>query len=197
MGRHHSILAPRTGSGDDGLMAAEAHLQDITHTIQLAVAPVFLLTALGTTLSVLVTRLGRVVDRARRVEGRLTGAGPVEAHAIQLELQVLVKRTRLIHGALTFGTSAALLVCLLIAVAFVGYMLDAHLGTVMALLFVAAMAAYVGALLSFLREVFIATKNLRFGLSEADAEAAARTALVVQGQASATPDGGRPPPAAG
>jgi Protein of unknown function (DUF2721) len=42
------------------------HLQDITHTIQLAVAPVFLLTALGTTLGVLASRLGRIVDRARR-----------------------------------------------------------------------------------------------------------------------------------
>ena len=56
------------------ILPADTQLQDITHTIQLAVAPVFLLTAIATTLSVLTTRLGRIVDRARRVEGRLHAA---------------------------------------------------------------------------------------------------------------------------
>src|SRR5512144_787574 len=121
-------------------------LQDITHTIQLAVAPVFLLTALSTTLSVLVTRLARIVDRARRVEARLLSeSGPVKEGSTR-ELTSLEGRVRLIHWALTFGTSAALLVCLLIAVAFVGYLLDARIGTTMAVLFIAAMAAYVVAL---------------------------------------------------
>jgi MFS family permease len=138
-------------------------LQDITHTIQLAVAPVFLLTALGTTLSVLVARLARIVDRARRVEARLRDeTGPVrdDSHA---ELRSLEGRARLIHWALTSGTSAALLVCLLIAVAFVGYLVGARVGTAMAILFIAAMAAYVGALLCLLREVGIAVATLRFG----------------------------------
>ena len=138
-------------------------LQDITHTIQLAVAPVFLLTALGTTLSVLVTRLARITDRARRGEARLRDeAGAVREGTVR-ELASLEGRARLIHWALTFGTSAALLVCLLIAVAFVGYLLGARVGTVMALLFIAAMGAYVVALLCLLREVGIAIKNLRFG----------------------------------
>ena len=38
----------------------EAHVHDIARVIQLAVAPVFLLTALGTLLAVLSTRLGRI-----------------------------------------------------------------------------------------------------------------------------------------
>ena len=116
-------------------MAAETHLQDITHTIQLAVAPVFLLTALGTTLAVLTTRLARVVDRAR-----------------------------LIHWALTAGTTAAILVCLLIAVAFVGYLFGADFGVAVAVLFILAIAAYVAALLCFLREIFMAIGTLRFSL---------------------------------
>jgi hypothetical protein len=138
-------------------------LQDITHTIQLAVAPVFLLTALGTTLSVLVTRLARIVDRARRVETRLREeSGVVRAETLR-ELASLEGRARLIHWALTFGTSAALLVCLLIAVAFVGYLLGARIGTTMAVLFIAAMGAYVVALVCLLREVGIAITNLQFG----------------------------------
>ncbi len=139
-------------------------LEDITHTIQLSVAPVFLLTALGTTLAVLVARLARIVDRARRVESRLRDeSGAVREGTIQ-ELRSLEGRARLIHWALTAGTSAALLVCLLIAVAFVGYLAGARVGQVMAILFIAAMASYVGALLCLLREVGIAVSTLRFGL---------------------------------
>jgi hypothetical protein len=138
-------------------------LQDITHTIQLSVAPVFLLTALGTTLSVLTTRLGRIVDRARRVEARLDTGAPADRPGTTAELRELAVRARLIHWALTFGTSAALLVCLLIAVAFLGYLFEVALGNAVAVLFVLAMAAYVGALVCFLREVFLAIGSLRFG----------------------------------
>ncbi len=142
----------------------ESVLQGITHTIQLAVAPVFLLTALGTTLAVLTTRLGRIIDRARRVEARLPGeSGDARAASVE-ELRMLERRVRLVYVAITLGTAAALLVCLLIAVAFVGYLAGARVGPVMAVLFIAAMAAYVGALVCFLREVFQAIDTMRFGL---------------------------------
>jgi hypothetical protein len=143
---------------------AESLLQDITHTIELAVAPVFLLTALGTTLAVLATRLSRIVDRARRVEARLRDEAPPKRDASVRELRMIAGRVRLIHWAITAGTSAALLVCLLIAVAFIGYLLEAHVATVMAVLFIAAMAAYVAALLCFLREIFIAIATMKFQL---------------------------------
>jgi Protein of unknown function (DUF2721) len=142
----------------------EPYLQDITHTIQLAIAPVFLLTALGTTLGVLTARLARVVDRARRVEARLAGEQGERRSASVKELRMLEARARLIHVALTLGTGAALLVCLVIAVAFVGYLLGAHIGIVLAILFIAAMTAYVGALVCFLREIFAAIENMRFNL---------------------------------
>jgi hypothetical protein len=142
----------------------EPYLQDITHTIQLAVAPVFLLTALGTTLAVFTTRLARIVDRARRVEARL-GAEVDDARKASIdELWMLQGRVRLIHVALTLGTCAALLVALLIAVAFVGYLLGARVGIIMAILFIAAMTAYVGALVCFLREVFVAIDTMQFNL---------------------------------
>lgn len=139
-------------------------LQDISHTIQVAIAPVFLLTALGTTLSVLTTRLSRIVDRARRVEARLRDEAPPQRDLSVRELRMIAGRVRLIHWAITAGTCAALLVCLLIAVAFVGYLLGAHVATAMAVLFIAAMAAYVAALLFFLREVFMAIATMRFQL---------------------------------
>jgi hypothetical protein len=145
-------------------MNPEPLLTDITHTIQLAVAPVFLLTALGTTLSVFSQRLSRIVDRARTVEGMLAAAPPGRLEATRGELRILSNRARLIHLALTFGIATAITICLVIAVAFVGYLMNAHVGVALAVLFILALCSYVVALLCYLREVFMAIRHLRFGL---------------------------------
>ena len=105
-------------------------LTDITHTIQLAVAPVFLLSALGTMLSVLTNRLGRIIDRARVLEGRLQGLADAEREHAKLELANLSRRAHMIHRALTSGVGAALSICLLIITAFVGYLTESNLGRV-------------------------------------------------------------------
>ena len=55
-------------------MALATPITDITHVIQLAVAPVFLLTAVGTIITALTNRLGRAIDR-RRVVVRLRQRG--------------------------------------------------------------------------------------------------------------------------
>lgn len=147
-------------------------LEDITHTIQLSVAPVFLLSAIGTALSVFANRLARVVDRARALEGQLDAGVATGQSAIFEELRRLNQRARLIHFALTMGTVAALLVCVLIAAAFVGYLLSVNLGALVALAFILAMVAFVSALVFFLREVFLAIGTLRFRMPPQVTEAA-------------------------
>jgi hypothetical protein len=134
-------------------MTPEPHFTDIARTIQLAVAPVFLLSALGTILGVLSTRLGRIVDRARVLADRMGALAERDRGALREELELLARRRRLVNLAITSGTVAALLVCLLIASAFLGFMLRADFSVVVAVLFVAAMGAFVVALLLFLREV--------------------------------------------
>ncbi len=145
-----------------GVMADNT-MSDITHTIQLSVAPVFLLSALGTTLSVLTTRLSRIIDRARLVEGRYDSLSEVEQGHARNELGILSRRARLIHRALTAGVGAALSVCVLITVAFVGYIVQANLGVVVAVFFIIAMGLFVFSLVSFMREVVLSLGSLRFG----------------------------------
>jgi hypothetical protein len=138
-----------------------SHVTDIARVIQLAVAPVFLLTAIGTILSVLSGRLARIVDRARVLVDR-SGALPEERRgAVHEEVLTLLRRRKLVNAAITAGTTAALLVCVLIASAFVGYLAGADLSVFLAVLFIAAMSAFVAALLLFLREIVIAVGTLR------------------------------------
>jgi hypothetical protein len=132
---------------------------DIAHVIQLAIAPVFLLSSLGTILGVLSTRLGRIVDRTRVLMERREGASDSRLTVLEKELKLLVRRRAMVNQAITGGTVAALLVCLLIAVAFLGSLLEVRTGGVLATLFVLAMLAFVWALVTFLREVLLASRS--------------------------------------
>jgi hypothetical protein len=144
-------------------MPPELRIQDITHVIQLSVAPVFLLTAVGTILNVLINRLARVVDRARRLGERLEEVTEKARPGIEAELRVLARRRRFVNYAITLGTTAALLVCLVIAVAFLSFILHADFSGALAGLFVAAMLAFIGALVLFLREIFLAVATPGMG----------------------------------
>ena len=139
------------------------NLQDVARLIQLAIAPVFLLTAVSTTLTVLAGRLARIVDRGRSLEARV----PQDEAAHPEELDRLETRARLIYRALSLGVSAALLVCLLMTAAFLGEVLDFNAARAVAFLFIGALFAYTGALLCFLREVFLAIGGFRLGIHPA------------------------------
>ncbi len=142
-------------------MPPESPIFNVTRVIQLSVAPVFLLTALGTLLGVFSTRLGRIVDRWRIVLDRVRSAPPDRAAELEQELQLLKLRRKLVNTAITFAISAALLVCILIATAFVGAVLHWDFSHPVAALFIAVMVVFIGALLSFLTEVLVAVGNVR------------------------------------
>jgi hypothetical protein len=136
-------------------------ITDISHVIQLSVAPVFLLTSIGTILGVMSARLARIVDRARALKERLDVLEPGgRTQAIHEEMLTLGRRRHLVNLGITFGTSAALLVCVSIATVFLGAVLKASVAVPVASLFILAMAAFVAALVCFLREVLLAVRSL-------------------------------------
>ncbi|HUL02785.1 MAG TPA: DUF2721 domain-containing protein [Gemmatimonadales bacterium] len=133
----------------------------VAHTIQLAVAPVFLLSGVGGMLAVLTSRLARVVDRSRGLQTQLPATAPEAVAGIHEQLHTMARRANLISHAIAYCTVTALLVCAVIVVLFVGAFVQFDASVPVALLFVAAMIALFIGLLSFLREIFIATANLR------------------------------------
>ena len=135
----------------------------VAHAIELAVAPVFLLTGIGAILAVMTNRLGRIIDRARILEERLDGASPESLATLRADLAVLSRRAKLIGRAITLCTTTALFVCTVIAVLFVSAFLSFDASIPVALLFIAAMLCFFLGLLWFLREIYLATMNLRIG----------------------------------
>lgn len=153
-------------------MPTEVSITTVAHVIQLAVAPVFLLTGVGTVLSVMTNRLSRIIDRFRELERIRPGAGEghfsqddVRSH--QDEMKILAHREQVIYWAISLCTVCALLICVVIVTLFVGSVMGVQLTSAIALLFIVAMFALIGGLLSFLREIYIATASIhRVGKQE-------------------------------
>jgi hypothetical protein len=135
----------------------------VAHAVQLAVAPVFLLTGIGAILAVMTNRLGRVIDRARVLEEKLEEASPESLATLRTDLAVLSRRAKLNGRAITLCTTTALLVCTVVAVLFLSAFLGFDASILVALLFIAAMLCFFLGLLCFLREIYLATMNLRIG----------------------------------
>lgn len=137
----------------------ELQLGDVGRIIELAVAPVFLLTGIGANLGVLTNRLGRIIDRSRILEDFLR-AESANRHEHLAEITVLYRRGYLINRAITLSTACALLVCIVIASLFVGAVFRLGLNQFIAGLFILAMMSLIGSFIYFLREIFVATQTM-------------------------------------
>jgi len=133
-------------------------VSDIGHIIQLAIAPVFLLTGVATKLAVLINRLARIIDRTRVLEDRLLVANN---DRYTEELSEMYKRSHLINYAITSSTACGLLICLVIAMLFIGDTLNIKLDRYIALFFVVAMLALINSFVLFLLEIRIAARHMR------------------------------------
>ncbi len=137
-------------------------ITDIGHVIQLAIAPVFLLTGVCTMLMVLTNRLARIIDRTRTLEDRLDVAQQlVHRDLFMDELDILYRRWHLINLAITLSTACGLLICLVIAMLFLGDTANLPLDRYIAGLFVVAMVCLIGSFMYLLREIFVASSTLR------------------------------------
>jgi len=133
----------------------------IAHAIQLAIAPVFLLTGVAGLLGVMANRLARVIDRARSFEERWSSYDDATRDMVRLEMTHLARRFYLASWAINFCTAAALIVCLVIVTLFVEEFFSRNFKWFAGALFVLAMLSLIGGLTCFLREVYLATHTVR------------------------------------
>jgi Protein of unknown function (DUF2721) len=142
-------------------MALEVHAQEISNVIQLAVAPVFMLTAVGTIIGALNIRLGRAVDRRRDLEEEVPGMPEAELASARHELEIIARRIRFVYFSILFAVVSGLFICLLIAVAFLAAFVATDLTRTIGAMFALAVLALIAALLLFLREIFLAVSTPR------------------------------------
>lgn len=148
-------------------------LRTLAQIIQLAVAPVFLLAGLGAFLNVCAGRLARIVDRARRLEPLILSSRGAEHDRMVREVRVLDRRIKVVNNAIFATVLAALLISAVVILLFLAFLADVQLGTLIALLFIAAMICTGWGFAVFLHETRLGTRAVRVRTSILDHEAEA------------------------
>lgn len=139
-------------------------LSTVTHGIQLAVAPVFLLTAVSGMIAAVAGRLARIIDRARFLENRLESGGVEQARAIRMyaELRELRQRGWLVNSCIALLTFCAMLIGTTIILLFLGETSELNILRTATVCFLAGVVFFLLALLCFLAETLLATRLLKF-----------------------------------
>jgi Protein of unknown function (DUF2721) len=119
-------------------MTSATQITDVAHTIQLAVAPVFLFAGIGGFLNMCAGRLARIIDRARAIEPLLLKARGAEHERYVAEIRTLDKRISVVNNCTQlFGVD---------------------LGTMIALLFIASMLMIGAAFALFIQETRLGSR---------------------------------------
>jgi hypothetical protein len=143
------------------MLETVASINDIGRAIQLALAPVFLLTGIAGLLNVMTGRLSRIVDRGRKLTEDRDPAAAATDGPLRESLRSLECRRRFASVAITACTLSALLVCVTIAALFLEVLLGLRMKWLAGVLFTLATLALVVGLAYFLREVHLANQTVR------------------------------------
>lgn len=138
-------------------------LDTVSHSIQLAVAPVFLLTAVAAMIGTVAGRLARIIDRARVLESRIDAANGGDTMApAYAELRQLRVRARLVNASIALLTFCAILIGLTIVTLFLGETSILQIPRIATLFFLSGVISFLLALVCFLTETLLATRVLKF-----------------------------------
>jgi hypothetical protein len=133
---------------------------DLVPIIQVAVGPVILISGVGLLLLSMTNRLGRVIDRSRQLADTLRRAPEVDRERLVSQLRILARRARLVRLAITLGTLSALLAAVLIITLFSSALFQWETAGLIAVLFIACLAALIGSLVVFLRDINLSLEAL-------------------------------------
>jgi hypothetical protein len=125
----------------------------VQQVVQLSLAPAFLLSGIGAIMNVIMSRMIWIAQRIEKIEDKMED----QRTATQArELGWLMRRRRLMQGAILFSTAAAMMICLVIGMLFISAYITVQIGTVIAALWVLTMILLVTGLWFFLRETRLA-----------------------------------------
>lgn len=124
----------------------------ISEEISLAITPVFLLTAIATILLLLSGRMGRIADR-------FIAEDNTASEAESRRMKILLRRMRLMQSAIMCAVCAGLLISSAVVLIFLSDTILSDLSGLIAVVFIAAMALIWLALILFLVEHAIASRQ--------------------------------------
>jgi hypothetical protein len=135
--------------------------------IQLAITPVILLSGVGALMITLTNRMGRIVDRTRKLAEQVHVATENERLHFDDQLAIMWRRAKLVRLAVTLAGLTMLLSCLLVMVIFVDASLHREFGIEMVVIFAASIVCLILSLAAFLRDIWMSLWALRIEVQRA------------------------------
>jgi Protein of unknown function (DUF2721) len=153
----------------------------VAHIIQVSLSPIFLLTALGTLLSVFSLRLARVADKVDSISEATKGASADEARVLSLQLVHFRHRSHALDVAIVLAGIGGGATCASVLTLYVGALRDITAATVLFALFGLAILCAIGAITAFIVEMLLSSIGIRNKVAEGRRLAAATEAETSEG----------------
>jgi hypothetical protein len=154
---HGHEAATREVRNVNNLVSLAPSLNQLSSIIGSVAAPAFLLGAVAAFISVLMSRMNRVIDRSQLLHGITDSDGKAYLKA---DIPRLRRRARLLNRAVFYATISAIVTALLVIVAFISAMLHFAHEYGVAIFFVVALAFFLLSLINLARETRISLHDL-------------------------------------
>jgi hypothetical protein len=139
-------------------------LSELIPVLQVSVGPVILISGVGLLLLSLTNRFGRAVDRSRQLIREMREASEADRLRLTGQVQILVRRARLIQISIILATLSVLFAAVLISTLFFTALMKLELAVLISLLFIACLTSLIVALIAFLMDIHLSLKALKLEL---------------------------------
>lgn len=140
-------------------------LPELVPVLQIAIAPVILISGVGLFLLSLTNRFGRALDRTREIHHKLLGAIPSDHHRLSSQVDILYRRARMIQFSIIMAAVSALCAALLILTLFLAALLKWEASAVITLIFIGCLLSLIVSLIAFILDIRLALKALKLELA--------------------------------
>ena len=137
------------------------NLATVTSILQTALTPAFLLVAIGTLLNIFVIRLSRIVDRSRELQALHPKTSGKEHELVIDELRIVKKRMATVNMSILLSVLSTIAVCIIIGMLFLMGLGSLAMADAIVAMFMVALLLMSASLLYFVREVHLASRNIR------------------------------------
>lgn len=146
-------------------VVACASVNDLLSVIQLAIGPVIVISGVGLVLLSMTNRYGRAIDRARHLAELRRTPGVMRIEQLTAQIEVLLRRARLLRLSIILAATSILLVALIIIALFATELSGIDGGLVVGVLFVACMTSLIVSLVLFIADINLSLRALDLDLS--------------------------------
>lgn len=136
-------------------------VEQLSQVIVQVTAPSFLLGAVAAFVSLLISRMNRVIDRIQSANAIPERDG--SKAGLTKDIPLLKRRAELLNRAIVFSGVSAILTCLLVIVAFISAYCQLRHEYGVALLFVIALGFFTAALTNLVRETWMSVHEYDLG----------------------------------